>query len=398
MSSTVVPDLEPLVAPVEPGAPAGLDLRYQPIFDEIRSARREAEEDPRELAPWKRVADLVISAMARSRDLQLVAWLGEALLRIDGFQGAASGLAVTRRTLDQYWESVYPRLDPEDSDPLEHRRALLEWLDDRLPEIVKSAPLTGPPSFFGIVHYEVTQKTGPEKQALIDEGWPTLERFQAALQSTAPARLDTVLAQILACDAELTALQASIDKHFNQAGGAGASPLTFVNLRRAFDTARWLVERVVKKNAPEAAPGASGDAAAHPHAVSAAGSNGDQLWTEALTLTRDSKVDGLRMVQMHLSGATSGRETFLRQLQLAELSLEAGVYSLAFPVFDDLVRIVDTRKLEEWEDKALIVRVLRGLARTSGLLKTLNPAAAAREGEMIDRLARLDGTPPAAST
>ena len=98
----VIADLEPLVAPVDPAAPAGLDLRYQPIFDEIKAARREAEVDPRELTPWKRVADLVVSAMARSRDLQLVAWLTEALVRIDGFQGAASGLAVTRRTLDQY--------------------------------------------------------------------------------------------------------------------------------------------------------------------------------------------------------------------------------------------------------------------------------------------------------
>ena len=393
---SVIANLEPLVAPVDPAAPAGLDLRYQPIFDEIKAARREAEEDPREVAPWKRVADLVLSAMGRSRDLQLVAWLTDALVRIDGFQGVASGLAITRRTLDQYWETLYPRLDPEDSDPLEHRRALLEWLDDRLPDIVKTAPLTGPPSLFGVVHYEVTQKAGPEKQALIDEGWPTIERFQAALQATAPARLDTVLAHILACDAELTALQASVDSHFNQAGVTGGG-VSFANLRRTFDTARWLVERVVKKSGPDPGAGAGGDAAGQPHAGSAAETNGDQLWTEALTLTRDSKVDGLRMVQTHLSGATSGRDTFLRQLQLAELSLEAGVYSLAFPVFDELVRIIDTRKLEEWEDKALMVRVMRGLARSAGLLKALHPAAALRETEMVDRIARLDGAPPASS-
>ena len=398
MSAAVIADLEPLVAPVDPAAPAGQDLRYQPIFDEIKAARREAEVDPRELAPWKRVAELVVSAMTRSRDLQLVAWLAEALVRLDSYQGAASALAVARRTLDQYWESVYPRLDPEDSDPLEHRRALLEWLDDRLPDIVKSAPLTGPPSFFGVVHYEVTQKTGAEKQALIDEGWPTLERFQAALQATAPARLDAVLAHILAADAELAALQASVDRHFNQAGAAGAGPLKFVNLRRTFDTARWLVERVVKKNAPETAPPTGEGAPPPAHSTGAADSNGDQLWAEALTLTRDSKVDGLRLVQTHLSGATSGRDTFLRQLQLAELSLEAGVYSLAFPVFDDLVRIVDNRKLDEWEDKALIVRVLRGLAKSAGLHKSLNPAAAARESEMVDRIARLDGTPPAGAS
>jgi hypothetical protein len=167
-------------------------------------------------------------------------------------------------------------------------------------------------------------------------------------------------------------------------------------LKQTFELARWLVERVVKK-APEP------DAAAAQQGGITAGQGatvvpGDQLWAEALTLTRDSKVDGLRLVQSHLSGATSGRDTFLRQLQLAELSLEAGVYSLGFPVFDELARTIDTRKLEEWEDRALIVRVFQGLARCCALLKTQNPATAAREAEMLDRIARLEGSSSASAT
>lgn len=390
-----VADIDALVAPVAGAGPAGADLRYLPIFDEIRTARRDAEVDPRELPPWRRVVDLLVGAMGKSRDLQLVVWFTEALSRLEGFQGAAGGLQVLHRTVEQFWDSLYPAVDPEDSDPLEHRRALLEWLDDRLPEIIKSAPIVGPPLLFGLIHYEVTQKTGAERQALVDEGWPTLERFQGALQATAPARLEAVLAQILACDAELTALQAAVDQRINQAPGSASGPLKFTNLRQTIDTARWLVERVVKKSDPAGA--AAADGAAAPAGGDPA-RNGDQLWTEALTLTRDSKVDGLRLVQTHLAGATSGRDLFLRQLQLAELSLEAGVYSLAYPVFDELARIVDSRRLEEWEDTALMARVFRGLSRCCGLLKVQNPSFAARETEMSDRASRLGGsTPPGSS-
>ena len=390
MSLAIITDLEPLVAPVEASAPAGADLRYQPIYDEIKAARRDAEADPRELPPWRRVTDLVTTAMTRSRDLQLAAWLAESLSWLEGYQGAAAGLTVVRRTLDQYWEPLYPRIDPEDNDPLEHRRALLEWLDERLPGVLKIAPLSGPPALYGVIHYEVTQKTGPEKQALVEEGWPTLERFQAALQSTAPARLEAVLTHVLACEAELSALQASVDQHFNQpTTGAASAPLRLVTLKQTFELARWLVERVVRKTTEADAAvqrsGGAGEPAPGPL-------DADQVWAEALTLTRDSKVDGLRLVQSHLSGATSGRDTFLRQLQLAELSLEAGVYSLAFPVFDELARTIDARKLEEWEDRALIVRVFQGVARCCGLLKTQNSASAARETEMLDRIAQLQGS------
>jgi hypothetical protein len=101
-------------------------------------------------------------------------------------------------------------------------------------------------------------------------------------------------------------------------------------------------------------------------------------------------------LQDHVAAAPSGRERFLRELQLAELSLEAGIYSLAFPVFDELARVIDSRKLEEWEERALITRVWQGLARCCGLLKNQNASCAAREAEVLERLA--GGEAPAAES
>lgn len=396
-------DVEAVLLPVDTVAPAGADLRYQPIFDEIKSARRLAEADPTELAPWKKVAELVLKATTRSKDIQLAIWLLEAFARTDGFRGASSGLVIVRRLLEQYWDTLYPQVDPDDVDPLGYRRALLHWIDDKLPLILKSVPLTGPPSFYGLVHYEVTQKTGDEKKALLDEGWASYERFEEAFRTTATAHFESVLEELVACGVELAALQGVVDQRFDAGAGSGrapdrAEPLKFVTLKEAFETARWLVERTLKKRQPQEPPPAPGDQSSPggerdgvaPLTSAVESVNGDQLWAEALNFTRSSRVDGLRLMQTQLATATSGRDRFLRQLQLAELSLEAGVYSLAFPVFDELARIVDARQLEEWEDKALIARALKGLARCCGLLKAQNAAAGAREVELLDRVARLD--------
>jgi type VI secretion system protein ImpA len=400
MSPTTLVDVESVLAPVKGGSPAGAELRYLPIFDEIKAARRLAEADPTELAPWRTVLELAAKASTRSKDLQLGIWILETLSRIDGFDGAASGLLIVRRLLDEYWDSLYPQIDAEDAEPLGFRRALVEWIDDKLPVILKGSPLTSPPSSYGLIHYEVTQKTGDQKKALLDEGWPSSERFEEALQASASPHLEKVRDALTACAAELSALQATVDLRFNSASGKGSDPLRFVVLKESVETAQWLVERPLKKRqaasarqAPESEPATS--AAGSIPAVAIAAGNGDQLWAQALDLTRHSKVDGLRLMQTRVAEAPSGRERFLRELQLAELSLEAGVYSLAFPVFDELARIIDTRLLEEWEDKALIARVWTGLARCCSFLKAQNPARAAREAEILDKLSRVGSEPTA---
>ena len=407
MSASALADVDALLAPVAGGSPSGADLRYLPIFDEIKAARRLAEADPTEMAPWKKVLELAANATTRSKDLQLAIWLLEALSRVEGFRGTATGLLVVRRLIEEYWDSLYPQVDPDETEPLEFRKALLDWIDDKLPLVLKGTPLTGPPASFGLVHYEVTLKTGDEKKALLDEGWPSSERFEEAPHASQSPHLEKVLEGLTACATELAALQAAVDLRFNDIapgkGHARSEPVRFVVLKEALETARWLVERPLKKRRQDqAATQTSEGQLSTPSGVSSpstegAGVNGDQLWAEALSLTRGSKVDGLRLMQTQLAAAPSGRERFLRQLQLAELCLEAGVYSLAFPVFDELARVIDTRQLEEWEDTALITRVWKGVVRCCGLLKTQNPASATREREILDKMARLDSSQTAAT-
>jgi type VI secretion system protein ImpA len=393
MSTPILPiDVDALLAPAAGELPAGPDLRYLPVYDEIKSARKLAEETPVEIVPWKKVADQVGKSLARSKDLQLAIWLLEAIARIDGYRGTATGLIIIRRLLVEFWDGLYPPIDAEDSDPFAFRRALVEWINQKLPLIVKLAPITAPPASFGLLHYDVTQKTGDEKKALLDEGWPSGERFEEALQTSTLKFLESALEDVMTCEAELAALQAVADQRFNADGAQ--EKVSFFALKETLETAHWLIERPIKKQqqkaADAAAPAAGDAAAAGASSATGAQADGDQLWNEALTLTRSSRVDGLRLLQAQVASAVCGRDRFLRQLQLGELCLEAGVHALAFPIFDDLARTIDARQLEEWEDKTLIVRAWRGLVRCCRLLDGQNPTAATRGQEIHDRLTRLD--------
>ena len=391
MSPLATIDLEALVAPATGGSPAGPDLRYQPIYDEIKAARRQTDADPVDLAPWKRVLDLVLRSLTRSKDLQLAVWLLEALTKLDGYAGASTGLTVVRRLLAERWDTLYPELDPEDADPAAFRLSLINWLNDKYPLILKAAPLTAPPALYSLLHYEVTQKTGDQRRAFIEEGWPSSEQFDRSLMSSPAPHLTFVLEHITTCEHEVATLEETITARLASAAGR-SDGVSFGHLKQVLSTAQWLVERPLKK-APSASAAATvsavGTTPANPQEWAA---NGDNVWSEALNFTRDSRIDGLRLLQTQVAAASHGRDRFLKQLQFAELCVEAGVQSLAYPIYDELARIIDARDLENWEDRALITRVWVGLRQCCRLLESHLPAAVARGREIDDRI---NGVTPA---
>ncbi|WP_035055556.1 type VI secretion system protein TssA [Andreprevotia chitinilytica] len=140
--------LEQLLAPVSAERPAGEDLGYSPLFDQIREARR--ADDPAlalgdwavsvKSAEWPKAKKLAEDALiSKSKDLQLAVWYGEALAKTEGFTGVTFGLRVAAGLLDRYWESAYPELDPDD---LDERVGKLEWLNTQLGQAIRQIPLT----------------------------------------------------------------------------------------------------------------------------------------------------------------------------------------------------------------------------------------------------------------
>jgi type VI secretion system protein ImpA len=169
-----------LLSPVSDETPAGAWLRFEPVYDEIKSLRE--EDDPalpqgvwqRELrrADWPAVAALCGEALeTRSKDLQIAAWLTEAWIHVDGFPGLERGLRLLAGLCRAFWPDLHPALEGEDA---EARLAPIAWAADRLQLPLKLVPVTSP--------------TGEDAMAY---GW---KDWEAGLYLANLARLDSAAA------------------------------------------------------------------------------------------------------------------------------------------------------------------------------------------------------------
>jgi type VI secretion system protein ImpA len=121
-------DLAALLAPISEEAPAGTDLRQDysgdSLYHRLRDARAEARTaeraidagntDAAALPHWRAVRDLALEVLSRrSKDIEIAAWLTEALLRYDGLVGIAAGLRVLAGLAENFWDDFFPQPDEE---------------------------------------------------------------------------------------------------------------------------------------------------------------------------------------------------------------------------------------------------------------------------------------------
>ena len=218
-----MPLREDLLQPIAGANPAGADLRYDPVYDRIKEARREDDDAPqgdwqraRKTADWPLVIKLAGEALAtRSKDLQLAAWLTEAALRREGVAGLREGLDVCRGLLDQFWDGLYPEIDDGD---VEMRAAPLEWIGLKLDAALRMAPLNraGHDSFryreARSIPYEADAAAEDAKlQArtrAIEEGRLVPEEFDRSFDATPKAWYKALVADFEAARTSLDALDA----------------------------------------------------------------------------------------------------------------------------------------------------------------------------------------------
>ena len=113
-----------LLNPISGDKPAGENLRYAPVFDKIKEARREDDDAPqgdwahvRKVADWPLTIRLINEALAtKTKDLQLTAWLAEAMLRREGIAGLREVLDLNRGLLENFWDTSIPELEDGDAE------------------------------------------------------------------------------------------------------------------------------------------------------------------------------------------------------------------------------------------------------------------------------------------
>ena len=104
-----MPLRDDLLAPIAGPNPSGKNLKYDRVFDEIKESRREDVDVNQgewktalKTADWGKVVKAAGEALAkRSKDLQLAAWLIDALVRREGFAVLAPSFVL----LETYWRS-----------------------------------------------------------------------------------------------------------------------------------------------------------------------------------------------------------------------------------------------------------------------------------------------------
>jgi type VI secretion system protein ImpA len=94
----------------------------------------------------------------------------------------------------------------------------------------------------------------------------------------------------------------------------------------------------------------------------------------------------VQILNREIERQRSGRGRFQRKLQLAQICIAAGKDSIAQPLLDDLAAVVETHKLEDWEDREMMAGVLLFLMQSS---KKIQADAKVKQA-MFERICRLD--------
>ncbi|KXK00794.1 MAG: ImpA domain-containing protein [Acidobacteria bacterium OLB17] len=140
-------DIEALLAPISEENPGGDSLRYSGIYDEIAEARR-ADADLAQgewqtelkTADHRKVVEVAVNALTTlSKDLQIAAWLGEALIKLHGFAGLRDGLKLMAGLHANFWDGAFPVVEDGDQ---EGRANAVSWLESNAALAIRDVPIT----------------------------------------------------------------------------------------------------------------------------------------------------------------------------------------------------------------------------------------------------------------
>jgi type VI secretion system protein ImpA len=245
---------EGLLNPIPGDNPSGKTLRYDGVYDKIREARR--EEDVLPQGDWSRevkkadfplVIKLATEALStKSKDLQLAAWLTEAVMFRDHIAGLREGLDLLRGFMETFWDTLYPEI--EDGD-LEFRAGPLGWVGSKLDGLVRRLPLTK--NKFDYFKYQESRRVGYEADAASEEKAAarataiaekkcTAEEFDEAVRATGDAYYEKLSANLVAALESLRSLETLSDEKF------GREAPSYANLRTALEELQDFVNQYHK--------------------------------------------------------------------------------------------------------------------------------------------------------
>jgi type VI secretion system protein ImpA len=376
-----------ILAPISGSEPAGEDIRRLPLWVEIRAARprTEANSENQDWQPaqtakttWLTYKEIVERTLCtRSKDLELGLFLMEACTRLYGFKGVRDGCWVLRGLVCEFKErGLFPEAENGDFE-VQSRR--LEWVSEKLPDIVREIPLTKrePPGKNYSLNYR--------DESIRQNGMITAAEFEAAASAGTLKDYTELLDEIAAASTELDLLkQATLSSY-------GEESPSYAQIAETLVQCSIAVKSILAKRSPQVKKSAGPDPLESFFSSRLIQqTSASDPWSECERVAESGEIDNA-IAQMTALAASepNGRVRFQRKLLLADLCYKTNRKRLATSILEELNEILVDHKLESWETSEVVGGVWSRLVRSyrDTLAGTANQE---KEREFYLKLSRLD--------
>ena len=267
LSRPPVVDLKALLQPISDDAPSGEYMRYSGVYDEIGEARRADEVLGTEglgmdlkVAEFPKVIELAVPVLEKeSKDLQISAWLAEALVNVHGFEGLRDSLKLLSRLQDKFWETLYPEIDEGD---MEGRANAIAWMEKETAFAIQKATITGGEGYSYFDYLDSKKYDIPDDMSMLEleeqkrlkaleaeadkENKVTAEKWKKEIENTRRASCEEISVAVEECVEALKKLNLSIEEKFD----VNQSP-SLRNLQKILEDIKLRTDKLLKQKREE---------------------------------------------------------------------------------------------------------------------------------------------------
>jgi type VI secretion system protein ImpA len=228
-------ELDRLLQDIAPDSPCGENLEYDGDFVRLeQSARGKAEQQfgdtivPAEEPDWAEVRRLALDLCKRTRDLRVFDYLARASIRTHGYAGLNDALALVRGSLERYWDSIHPQLDPEDDNDPTARVNIIGSLCDPQTMLlgIRQAPLVQSRGFgrFGLRDIAIASGEMPAPAGM--ETPPTMQAIEGAFLDTSLEDLEATATAVRSAAEQARAIESVVTEKVGASNAASLDQLS----------------------------------------------------------------------------------------------------------------------------------------------------------------------------
>jgi type VI secretion system protein ImpA len=228
-------ELDRLLEQISPDAPCGENLEYDNDFVLLeQSARGKPEQQfgntiiPAEEPDWAAVRRSALDLSKRTRDLRVIDYVARASVRTHGYPGLDDALTLLRRSLERYWDSIHPQLDPDDGNDPTARVNIIGSLCDAQTMLaaIRLAPLVSSRALgrFGLRDLSIASGETPAPARM--EAPPTMQMIEGAFRESPVEELQATADAIRSAAEQTRAIESVVTEKVGASNAMSLDPLS----------------------------------------------------------------------------------------------------------------------------------------------------------------------------